>query len=84
MFSSTHPCTSFGAWCARCDKLCLEHEVDERRAIDLVDFAEGPIVTHEAPLYRPRTRRFSLPDAFLPHMLDEAVPSPRYSNQYGS
>jgi hypothetical protein len=32
------------------DKLCLEDEVDERCAIDPLDVAEGPVVTHEAPL----------------------------------
>jgi len=48
------------------DKLCLEHEVDERRGVDLFDFAEGPVVTHGPSLYRPRTRWFSLPGRFLP------------------
>jgi len=32
------------------DELCLEDEVDERCAIDPLDVAEGPVVTHEAPL----------------------------------
>ena len=48
------------------NKLCLKDEVDEGRAVNLLDFAEGPVVTHDAPLYWPRTRWLSLPEGFVP------------------